>query len=235
MVDIDYNLIKTIVASISVVIALIAGFIELRLNPKNWLNRWFALFFISTAMAFFIYAFYHLINTFEFYSTQAIVIPMLITAHFLFSVAPVSLVMTVFILEKYKKIALNYKHLGLMMALLIIMTIGYFLPGLRPILLEDQYILGFIDTDTPSGLFWFVNIIRLGLLFYVIFKYAMITRKVEEATKKRIQWFIAGVTGIIVGIVINLLGGFLKEPLIEIFALVLLDSGIIIIVKGFLI
>jgi hypothetical protein len=143
--------------------------------------------------------------------------------------------MTVFILEKYKKIALNYKHLGLMMALLIIMTIGYFLPGLRPILLEDQHILGFIDTYTPSELFWFVNIIRLGLLFYVIFKYAMITRKVEEATKKRIQWFIAGVTVIIVGIVINLLGGFLKEPLIEIFALVLLDSGIIIIVKGFLI
>ncbi|GAG24292.1 unnamed protein product, partial [marine sediment metagenome] len=42
MIDIDYNLIKTVVASISVVIALIAGFVELRLNPKNWLNRWFA-------------------------------------------------------------------------------------------------------------------------------------------------------------------------------------------------
>ncbi len=235
MVVIDLNLIKTIVASISVVIALVAGLIELRLNPNNWLNRWFALFFISVAMAFFIYALYHLINTFEFYTTQAIVIPMLVTAHFLFSFAAICLVMTVFILEKNKKIALNYKHLGLMMILLIIMSIGYFLPGLRPILLEDQYILGFIDTDTPSGLFWFVNIIRLGLLFYVIFKYAMITRKVEEATKKRIQWFISGVIIIIVGIVINLLGGFLKEPLIEIFAVVLLDSGIIIIVKGFLI
>ena len=235
MIDIDYNLIKTIVASISVVIALIAGFIELRLNPKNWLNRWFALFFISTALAFFIYAFYHLIYNTDFYTTQAIVIPMLITAHFLFSFATICLVMTVFILEKYKKIALNYKHLGLMMILLIIMSIGYFLPGLRPILLEDQHILGFIDTYTPSELFWFVNIIRLGLLFYVIFKYAMITRKVEEATKKRIQWFIAGVTVIIVGIVINLLGGFVKQPLIEIFALVLLDVGIFIIVKGFLI
>ncbi|MCK4286869.1 MAG: hypothetical protein KAX18_11730, partial [Candidatus Lokiarchaeota archaeon] len=75
MIDIDYNLIKTIVASISVVIALIAGFIELRLNPKNWLNRWFALFFISTALAFFIYAFYHLIYNTDFYTTQAIVIP----------------------------------------------------------------------------------------------------------------------------------------------------------------
>ena len=43
--SIDLNLIKTIVASISVIIALIAGFIELRLNPDSWLNRWFALFF----------------------------------------------------------------------------------------------------------------------------------------------------------------------------------------------
>ena len=236
MIDIDYNLIKTIVASISVVIALIAGFIELRLNPKNWLNRWFALFFISTALAFFIYALYHLINTNDFYTTQAIVIPMLITAHFLFSFVPICLVMTVFTLEKYKKIALNYKHLGLMMALLIIMTIGYFLPGLRPILLKGPYDTNrIIDTYTPSELFWFVNIIRLGLLFYVIFKYAMITRKVEEATKKRIQWFIAGVTIIIVGIVINLLGGFLVNAIIEIFALILLDIGIFVIIKGFLI
>lgn len=232
---IDYNLIKTIVASISVIIALIAGLIELRLNPDNWLNRWFALFFISTAMAFFIYAFYHLIYNTDFYITQAIVIPMLITAHFLFSFATICLVMTVFILEKYKKIAFNYKHLGLMMVLLIIMSIGYFLPGLRPILLLDQHLLGFIDTYTPSALFWFVNIIRLGLLFYVLFKYAMITRKVEEATKKRIQWFIAGIISIIVGIVINLLGGFVMQPLIEIFALILLDIGIILIVKGFLI
>ena len=231
---IDYNLIKTIVASTSVIIALVAGFIELRLNPDNWLNRWFALFFISTAMAFFIYAFYHLVNTGEFYTTQAIVIPMLITAHFLFSFAVICLVMTVFILEMYKKIALNYKHLGLMMVLLIIMIIGYFIlvPTLNRTSYDDDHI---IDTDTLFPLHIFVNFLRLGLLFYVIFKYSIITRKVEEDTKKRIQWFIAGVIIITIGIVINLLGGFIKEPLVEIFALVLLDVGIFVIVKGFLI
>ncbi len=73
------------------------------------------------------------------------------------------------------------------------------------------------------------------LFFYVIFKYTRITKKVEEATKKRIQWFSVGVIIIIVGIVINLIGGFLGNILIEIFALILLDLGIFVIVKGFLI
>ncbi|GAG84160.1 unnamed protein product, partial [marine sediment metagenome] len=35
------NIIKLIAPLITGIIALIAGFIELRLNSKNWLNRWF--------------------------------------------------------------------------------------------------------------------------------------------------------------------------------------------------
>lgn len=186
-------------------------------------------------MAFFIYAFYHLIYSGDFYADQAIIIPLLITAHFLFSVAPICLVMTVFILEKYKKIALNYKHLGLMIALLIIMSIGYFLPGLTPVLNPGDHALGWINTETDFALQIFVNGLRLGLLFYVIFKYSIITRKVEEDTKKRIQWFIAGVIIITIGIVANLIGGFLKDTLIEMLAVGLLDIGIFVIVKGFLI
>jgi hypothetical protein len=34
-------IIKIVTPLITGVIALIAGVIELRLNPKNWLNRWF--------------------------------------------------------------------------------------------------------------------------------------------------------------------------------------------------
>ncbi|MHA1992524.1 MAG: hypothetical protein ACW98A_16250 [Candidatus Hodarchaeales archaeon] len=228
-------LIKIIVASISVVIALVAGIIELRLNPDSWLNRLFFLFFISTALGFFTYAFYHSINAGEFYATQDIVIPMLITAQILLNLPAIFLVMTVFILEKYKKIALNYKHLGVMLILLIIMSTGYFIPQLTPNLNPDDYILGVINTETALGLQVFVNLFRLVLFFYVIFKYTKISKKVEEATKKRIQWFSLGVIIIIVGIVINLIGGFLGNILIEIFALILLDIGIFVIVKGFLI
>ena len=233
MVDI-FNLIKTIVASISVIIALVAGIIELRLNSKNWLNRWFFLFFLSTALGFFIYAFYHLINAGDYESTAAIVIPMLISAQILLNVPSICLVMTVFILEKYKKIALNYKHLGAMVILLITMSAGYFIfiPYLEVLPYENS---GIIDTHTDLPLHIFVNFLRLGLFSYVIIKYTMITRKVEEATKKRIRWFIVGVVIIMVGIVINLLGGLVKQPLVEIIALILLDIGIFTIVKGFLI
>ena len=236
-------LIKIITASISVIIALVAGFIELRLNPKNWLNRWFALFFISTAMGFFVYTFYHSIYTGDFYADQAIIIPLLITAQILLNLPSVCLVMTVFILEKYKKIALNYKHLGVMMVLLVIMSFGYFI--WVPTLNWDKYhqVNYIIDTDTVSFLAYFVNFLRLILFVYVIFKYAMITRKVEEDTKKRIQWFFGGVILIIVGVIINLIGGIFGEALlgapgetlIEVFALVLLDIGIFVIIKGFLI
>lgn len=236
-------LIKIIAASVSVIIALVAGFIELRLNPKSWLNRMFALFFISTAMAFFIYAIYHSIYSTDFYVDQAIIIPLLIIAQFLWSLPVIFLVMTVFILEKYKKIALNYKHIGAMVALLIIMSIGYFI--WVPTLNWESYhqVNHIIDTDTRSFLAIFVNLFRIVLFFYVLFKYSMISRKVEENTKKRIKWFFAGNSVIVVGILINVIGGIfggvlmgaIGETLIEVLALLLLDIGIFLIVKGFLI
>lgn len=231
------NLIKIIAASISVVIALVAGFIELRLNPKKWLNRWFALFFISTAMGFSFYTFYHFwpISTSNFTQDEQIIIPLMITAQILFNLIPLCLVMTVFILEKFKKIAMDFTHLGTMIILFVIMSIGYFIPGLTPNLNEIDHGNGLINTETNRLLFYFVNIIRIGLFSYVVFKYAIIARKVENDTKKRVQWFFAGVVIVIVGLLFNLVGGSLNEALIEIFALILFDIGVFVVVKGFLI
>ena len=89
------NLIKIIAAIITVVFGFIAGYVELRLDPKNWLNRWFALFFISTSLGFLAYTIYHFILF-----NPHIVIPIMISAHILLNFAAISLVMTVFILEK---------------------------------------------------------------------------------------------------------------------------------------
>ena len=229
------NLFKVIFAIVSVVIALIAGFIELRLKPDNWLNRWFALFFISTAMAFLMYTLYHLWPLGNFLQDQLIIIPMMISAHLLFNFPAICLVMTVFILEKYRKIAMDIKHLGTMLILFVVMSIGYFIPGLTPHLELDAHSDGVIDTKTPDPLFYFVNIIRIVLFSYVVFKYANIARKVGDDTKKRVQWFFAGVVIVIIGVFFNLFGGSLGIAFIEIFALILFDIGIFVIVKGFLI
>jgi hypothetical protein len=231
------NLIKIIAAIVSVVIALVAGFIELRLNPKKWLNRWFALFFISTAMGFSFYTFYHFwpISTSNFTQDEQIIIPLMITAQLLFNFIPLCLVMTVFILEKYKKIAMDITHLGIIAILFFVMSIGYFVPALTPTLDATDHAIGLINTNTPDALFYFVNIIRIGLFSYVVFKYAIIARKVENDTKKRVQWFFAGVAIVIIGLIINLIGGSLKVALIEIFALILFDIGVFVVVKGFLI
>ncbi|MHA1931921.1 MAG: hypothetical protein ACW96X_05235, partial [Promethearchaeota archaeon] len=80
-----------------------------------------------------------------------------------------------------------------------------------------------------------VNIIRIALFGFVLFKYAILTRKVEDNTKKRVKWFFAGIVIVIIGLFFNLFGGSLGIPFIEIIALVLLDIGIGVIVKGFLI
>ncbi len=231
------NLFKIIAAIVSVVIALVAGFIELRLNPDQSLNRWFALFFFLTGMGFLIYTLYHLwpISIGNFYQDQLIIIPMMISAQLLFNFIPLCLVMTVFILEKYKKVAMDITHLGIIVLLFFLMSIGYFIPVFTPALNADDHAIGLINTDTPDALFYFVNLTRIALFSYVVLKYAIIARKVEDDTKKRVQWFFVGVVIAIVGLIFNLLGGSLKLALIEIVALVLFDIGVFVIIKGFLI
>ena len=72
---------------------------------------------------------------------------------------------------------------------------------------------------------------------YVVYKYIMMTRKIEKETKNRIQWFSIGVIIVVIGILINLVGGFFRsaELLIEILALIAIDIGSLAILKGFLI
>ena len=97
-----------------------------------------------------------------------------------------------------------------------------------------DYIKNIVDTTTPRGWFIFVNVLRIALFIYAIIKYAIMTRKVEEDTKKRIFWFFTGITLVIVGLIVNLLGGLLEFIILEILALVAINIGILVITKGFL-
>ena len=221
------NILKIVAAVITVIIAITVGIIELRLHPDNVLNRWFFLFFISASFGFLAYTTYHLILF-----NSDLVIPIMITAHILFNFIPVSLVMTVFILEKYKKIAMSFRYLGIMMIVFILMSCGYFI--FVPKLDMARYSQGIVDTTTHLGLFIFVNLTRIVLFAFVVYKYAKLTKIVGEDTKKRVQWFFVGIIVAIVGLFINLVGGTLRIILLEICALILVDIGIILVFKGFL-
>ena len=221
------NILKIIAATITVIIAITVGIIELRLNPNNMLNRWFFLFFISAALGFLVYTTYHFILF-----NSDLVIPIMVTAHILFNFIPISLVMTVFILEKYEKIAMSFRYLGIMMALFIIMSFGYFI--WVPTLDMTDYSNEIVNTSTRDEWFIFVNFIRILLFVFVVYKYARITRSVGEDTKKRIQWFFAGIIVAIIGLLFNLVGGVLKWIPMEIIALIAVDIGIVLAFKGFL-
>ena len=222
------NILKIITTIITAAIALIIGLRVLLLNKSDLLNRWFALYFISSSLGFSIYAIYHLIL-----NNADIIIPLMITAHIFFNFNSISLVMTLFALEKHTKVAMSLKYLGTMLIIFFIMSIGYFIftPNLKMV----EYADGIVDTHTPPGLFIFVNAIRILLVLYAAYRYIIINRKIEGETKNRIKWFSLGVIVFLFGLSINLTGGLLSLIALEILALIIIDIGALLVLKGFLI
>lgn len=222
------NLFKIITAAITVILSFTVGFHVIRLNPKDLLNIWFTLFFISSSLGFLIYTIYHLIL-----NNSQIIIPLMITAHIFFNFIFISLIMTVFVLEKFKKVAMSLKYLGSMILLFFLMSVGYFIwiPELDMV----RYAQGIVDTNTPTEWLIFITLVRTVLSIFVVYKYAIITKKIEDQTKKRVQWFFIGIIFAIIGMFVNLIGGFLRSIMIEIIALIIIDLGTISIFRGFLI
>ena len=222
------NLLKIITTIITATIALIIGLRVLFLNKSDLLNKWFALYFISSSLGFLIYAIYHLIL-----DNSNIIIPLMITAHIFFNFNSISLPMTLFVLEKHTKIAMSLKYLGTMLILFFIMSIGYFI--LPPYLDMGDYALGIVNTHTPPGLLIFVNAIRILIAIYAVYRYIVINRKIEGETKNRIKWFSFGVIVFLFGLVFNLIGGLVSLSVMEILALIIIDIGALVVLKGFLI
>jgi len=222
------NLLKIITTIVTAAIALIIGLRVLFLNKSDLLNKWFALYFISSSLGFLIYAIYHLIL-----NNSDIIIPLMITAHIFFNFNSISLPMTLFVLEKHTKIAMSLKYLGTMLILFFIMSIGYFISP--PQVEMGDYALGIVNTHTPPVLLIFVNAIRILIAIYAVYRYIVINRKIEGETKNRIKWFSLGVIIFLFGLVINLTGGLLSLIVMEILALIIIDIGALLVLKGFLI
>ncbi len=222
------NILKIVAAIITVLFAFIAGYIELRKNPDYWLNRWFAIFFIFGAFGFLAYTIYHL-AILEPY----LIILIMITAQILYSFAIISLIMTVFILEKSEKIAMTPKYLGIITVLFIISIFGFFI--WTPTLNMERYDQGIVDTETPTGWFIFVNAWRLILFVFVLYKYAIVAKSTQGVPRKQVLWFFAGSFMVILGVIFNLIGGVFSSIIIEILSLIAFDIGVAFIVNGFLI
>jgi hypothetical protein len=222
------NIIKIITAALTVLVSFAVGFHVIRLDPKKLLNRWFTLFFISSSLGFLFYTFYHLIL-----DNPQLVILLMITAQIFFNFIFFSLMMTVFVLEKYEKVAMSIKYLGTMIVILIIMSVGYII--CVPTLNMTRYTQGIIDTETPLPWFVIIISIRAILLLYVVYKYAQMSRKLEGEIKKRVKWFFIGIIFIIIALLIDLIGGAFGFILIEVFALFAVDIATITIFKGFLV
>lgn len=221
-------LIKVIFAIVITVIILSVGIRVLSINRANLLNRWFFLFCTFSSIGFLLYTIYHLI-TFN----SSIVIPIMVTAQILFNFTVVALLMTVFILDKFSKVAMSPRYFVPIIVLLFLMSFGYFI--WTPTLNMDSYAMGIVDTITPSGWLIFVNLLRMLISIYVVFKYITMSRKAEKNTKKRVQWFSMGVIIIIVGLFLNVIGGFLGSSIFEIIAIILFAVGGLGIFRGFLI
>lgn len=219
-------IIKLVSPFITGIIALIAGIIELRLNPKNWLNRWFFSFFLSASLGHLVYGIYHLIIINQILTSIAAIM-----SHIFINFIPISLLMTVFVLEKFTKRAMSLKYLGTTLLIFILMSFGYFIwfPTPDPTLFTQ----GIINTTTPPPWFLFVNILRVALFGYILFEYAMITKKTEDETKQRIRLFFIGIFISVIGLISNTVGGIFDLIFFEILALILINVGAIIIVKGF--
>ncbi len=223
------DIFEIIIVAITIIITLSGGIIELRLNPTNWLNRWFALFFFSASLGFLAYSIYHLITC---SGCEPVITSIAILAQFFFNFISIALVMTVFTLEKTQKEALSAKYLGTLIVFYLIMSLGYFIwyPTPDPVLYLDQV----VDTTTPHPWFDFVNLFRIGIVIYALFKYAMIIRRTEGKAKIRIEWFFAGISIVVIGLIINYIGGYPISDIyqIETFALISFNLGGILILKG---
>ncbi len=222
------NLTKVIAAFITIIFSLVVGMRVFTLNRNNWLNRWFALFFASGSLGFFFYTIYHLIT-----NNASIIIPLMIIAQLFFNFICIALLMTVLVLEKYEKVAMSLKYITSVSVLFIIMSIGYFI--WPPELDQISYASGIVNTNTSTGLLLFVNLSRIIICVFAVYRYVLISNKLEGERKKRIQWFYIGIIIVVFGLFINLLGGSLDSIAIEIVALIAIDIGSIVVFKGFLI
>ena len=224
-----FSIIKIITASITVLIGVSCSIIEIRKNPTYWLNRFFALFFMSSSLGFFCYTLYHIILT-----NAQIVIPIMIISQTFFQLAMSFLLLTEWTLEYSEKTVITPKYILISSTLFILTSIGYAI--VVPTLNTENYNQGFVDTDTPDGWFIFVFTYRILVLGFVLYKFIKLARESQGQVKVQIRYFSQGMLVNILATLITLLGGVegILGVILETIGLVLFNVGVLLVLKGFL-
>ena len=204
------------------------AYIQLKKNLQSWLKRYFAGFFSSTAIGFLLYTLYHLM-----FQAPNLIIPMMILAQVFFNLGMTCLLLVVLIVE-YGEITVFDKKLYLFpFILFVISLIGYVI--WPPTLNQEDLENGLINTETTLILLLIVNLFRLFIVSFAIIKFWLLAKNSEDNyLKKRLLRFSYGLIIILLGILLNLLGGSLKSIgiFLEILGLAGFDIGAFIIFQG---
>jgi len=223
------NTIKIILSFASLFGTIICGVIELKKNPKYWLNRFFALTYLFLGLGLIFYTVYHIILDNAF-----VIIPLNITANVCFNLGLGNLIMAVFVLNYSEKKALAPKYLIIAFGINICLLLGYlFWP---PTLNEENYAKGIVDTETPAFFFLILSIYRILIVVYVIYKFNVISKKLEGIIKRRVKKVSIGTMIITIGLLINIFSGSIGKigNYLEIIGFCLFIAGLFISLQGFL-
>ncbi|TFH30432.1 MAG: hypothetical protein E4G98_02075 [Promethearchaeota archaeon] len=220
------NLIKVITAIFTVVFAILAAVIEIKKNPKYWLNRFFGMFFVFAALGFLFYTIYHLIFT-----DADLVIVFATVGQVCFNIAMGCLLQSELIVEYSEKVALNKRYILMNILLFVVSTFGYVIWPIQVNM--DAYVIEEVDTITKPFLFYPVFLYRIILMLYVVIKFSVLSKKTSGTSRQQLMLFTYGMICIILGTLLTLLGGSLLD-ILETIGLLAFDVGAVIILRGFL-
>lgn len=184
-----------------------------RLNRLHALNQSFALYSLCMGTGFLLYGIYHLsLNNVKF------ILGVMVCSHALYNLGFTFLLLTEFIVQ-FLHIKQIPKRIWLLLISFFVISTGFYLI-FPPTLDMDAFSQGIVDTDTPLITFLIANGFRIFALTFstVRFRY-LVKRSRNERMRKTFRFFAQGNLVFIVGIVLNLLGGLLKENILEIFGL----------------
>ncbi len=218
------TLLKIISSIALVIVAFTVAITLIKRNPRYWLHRFFALFFIANSVGFLFYIVYH------FATDVSLAVGLIIVTQLLFNVAFTCLLMTWIIMRSSEKVAMKRPYLAAVLGLLAFTCIGYFIwvPTVDPV----DFALGVVHSVIPIGWNIFTNAYRIGLLVLVISSYVKWSKKADEDMKRKMKLFVIGMSSVLVGLLCIFLAGF-AESIETIFTLAGLAALIVSLVYLF--